>query len=75
MAFSYRAKFDTEAGRRQEFRLPIKVLQATWFGRKQPNAPAIDGADILSLGFTLADKKAVPFKLDVAWIGTAGDVA
>lgn len=70
-AYSYRAKFDTEAGRWQEIRLPLKAFEATWFGRKQPNAPEIDGTDIRSLGFTLADKKAGPFKLDVDWIGTA----
>jgi NADH dehydrogenase [ubiquinone] 1 alpha subcomplex assembly factor 1 len=75
MAYSYRAKFDTEAGRWQEIRLPLKEFQASWFGRKQPNAPQINGADIRSLGFTLADKKAGPFKLDVDWIGTANDLA
>lgn len=75
MAYSYRAKFDTEAGRWQEIRLPLNAFQATWFGRKQPNAPEIAGGDIRSLGFTLADKKAGPFKLDVDWIGTANDVA
>lgn len=75
MAYSYRAKFDTEAGRWQEIRLPLKAFQATWFGRLQPNAPEIEGAGIRSLGFTLADKKAGPFKLDVDWIGTAKDVA
>jgi NADH dehydrogenase [ubiquinone] 1 alpha subcomplex assembly factor 1 len=75
MAYSYRAKFDTEAGRWQEIRLPLKAFQATWFGRKQPNAPEINGADIRSLGFTLADKKAGPFKLDVDWIGAASNAA
>ena len=74
MAYSYRAKFDTEAGRWQEIRLPLRTFQATWFGRSLPNSPEIDGADIRSLGFTLADKKAGPFKLDVDWIGTAKDV-
>jgi Complex I intermediate-associated protein 30 (CIA30) len=67
--------FDTEAGRWQEIRLPLKAFQATWFGRKQANAPEINGADIRSLGFTLADKKAGPFKLDVDWIGAASNAA
>ena len=67
-AFAYRAKFDTKAGSWQEIRLPLKAFQATWFGKMQANAPAIDGKDIRSLGFTLADKKAGPFKLEVDWI-------
>ena len=72
MAYSYRAKFNTEAGRWQEIRLPLKSFHATWFGRKQPNAPMIDSNDIRSIGFTLADKRAGPFRLEVDWIG-AGD--
>ena len=55
IAYSYRAKFDTEVGCWQEVRLPLKAFQATWFGRKQQNAPEIVTKDIRSLGFTLAD--------------------
>lgn len=74
-AYSYRAKFDTDAGRWQEIRLPLKAFQATWFGRRQPNAPTINSKEIRSLGFTLADKKAGPFRLEVDWIGTTGGTA
>ena len=62
IAYSYRAKFDTEAGRWQEIRLPLKSFQATWFGREQANAPAVDTINVRSLGFMLADKKAGPFQ-------------
>ena len=75
IAFSYRAKFDTEAGLWQEVRLPLETFQATWFGRIQPAAPAIDAKNIRSVGFLIAEKKAGPFKLEVDWIGTANDVA
>ena len=74
-AFSYRTKFDTQAGRWQEIRLPLEAFQATWFGRTQANAPAIDGKDIRSIGFTLADKKAGPFKLEVDWIDASHSAA
>ena len=74
-AYSYRAKFDTQAGDWQEIRMPLSSFEATWFGRKQPTAPVIDSNDIRSLGFTLADKKAGPFKLEVDWIAAGADVA
>lgn len=75
IAYSYRAEFDTKAGRWQEIRVPIKSFRATWFGRKQANAPPVDTINVRSLGFTLADKKEGIFKLEVDWIKTARDVA
>jgi monofunctional biosynthetic peptidoglycan transglycosylase len=75
IAFSYRAKFETEAGRWQEVRLPIKAFRATWFGRTLSEAPMIEAKNIRSLGFMIADKKAGPFKLKVDWIGAASNAA
>ena len=74
-SYSYRAKFDTEAGSWQEIRLPLKSFQATWRGRTLPDAPALDANSIRSAGFLIADKKAGPFKLEVDWIGAANDAA
>lgn len=74
-SYSYKAKFDTEAGSWQEIRLPLKQFQATWRGRTLPDAPALDAKNIRSVGFLIADKKAGPFKLEVDWIGAADDDA
>ena len=70
IAYSYRAAFDTEAGRWQEVRLPLESFRATWFGRQQPGAGTIDAKNIKALGLLLADKKAGPFKLEIDWVGT-----
>jgi len=70
IAYSYRAAFDTKAGRWQEVRLPLESFRATWFGRQQPGAGTIDPKNIRALGFLLADKKAGPFKLEIDWVGT-----
>ena len=47
--------------------MPLKDFRYTAFGRRigdrSPEASAIRG-----VGFTLADKKAGPFKLEVDWI-------
>jgi len=75
IAYSYRAKIDTEAGRWQEVRLPLSTFRATWFGRTLSDAPEIDAENIRSLGFMIADKKAGPFKLEVDWIRATGNVA
>jgi hypothetical protein len=65
----------TKAGRWQAIRLPLEAVQAAWFERAQPNAPAIDSGNIPSFGATLADKKAGSFKLEVDWIGTGKDIS
>jgi monofunctional biosynthetic peptidoglycan transglycosylase len=75
IAYSYRAKIDTEAGRWQEVRLPLSAFRATWFGRTLSDAPEIDAENIRALGFMIADKKAGPFKLEVDWIRAAGKPA
>jgi len=75
IAFSYRAKFDTEAERWQEIRLPLKAFEATWFGRTMSQAQPIDAENIRALGFMISDKKAGPFKLEVDWIGAAGNTS
>ena len=71
IAYSYRAKIDTQPGRWQEVRLPLSAFRATWFGRTLPDAPQIDADNVRSLGFMIADKKAGPFKLEVDWIRAA----
>jgi len=53
-------------------RIPIKDCYATSFGQKVPNAVPVDSSKINSLGFMLSDKKAGPFKLEIAWAKVIG---
>ncbi|MFW6171643.1 MAG: CIA30 family protein [Planctomycetota bacterium] len=71
-AFSYRASIQTEKGEWMEARLPISDFHATSFGRRVENADPVDATKVNSLGFLLGDKKAGPFKLEVAWIKVVG---
>jgi NADH dehydrogenase [ubiquinone] 1 alpha subcomplex assembly factor 1 len=45
---------------------------ATSFGRKLDNASPVGATKVNSIGFMLADKKAVPFKLEIAWVKVVG---
>ena len=68
IAYSYRAAFATKPDKWQEIRIPLKQFRATWFGRTMKNAAPIDPKKVRSMGFTIADKKAGPFKLEIDWI-------
>ncbi len=74
-AFSYRASFKTTAGEWTEVRIPLDKFVATSFGRIVPNAAPLNPGEITSVGFLLSDKKAGPFKLEVAWIKASKVVA
>lgn len=65
-AFSYRATFETQPGKWQEIQIPFKDFRATSFGQEVPGV--LDPAKVQAIGFLLADKKAGPFRLEVAWI-------
>lgn len=64
MAFSYRVSIQTQAGKWQEFRVPMSMFVGTSFGRTLPNARPV-AAQVNSIGFTLSDKREGPFKLEV----------
>jgi len=66
-AASYRAAMKTTATTWQEVRVPLRDFEYTAFGRRIGARPPEAGG-IRSVGFTLADKKAGPFRLEVAWI-------
>ncbi len=63
-AFSFRAPLETTAGKWQETVIPVSAFYATSFGRRV--AEKVDAAKVNSIGFLLGDKKAGPFKLEVA---------
>jgi hypothetical protein len=46
--------------------MPLKECYATSFGQKLSNASPIDAPKINSIGFMLSDKKAGPFKPEIA---------
>jgi hypothetical protein len=64
----YQCAFTTRRGEWEEHRLAFKDFVPTYRGRLLPDAPALDPAKILSLGFLISDKQQGPFKLEVAWI-------
>ncbi|MCX6880286.1 MAG: CIA30 family protein [Verrucomicrobia bacterium] len=63
-ASSYRAFLPTTAGAWQETRIPLADFKLQAFGRALP-FKAINPAAVSSVGFTLADKKAGSFSLEI----------
>jgi monofunctional biosynthetic peptidoglycan transglycosylase len=72
MAYSYRAAIPTKKGEWTEVKIPLRDCQATSFGEKVAGGKPVDAAQVNSLGFMLADKKAGPFELEVAWVKAIG---
>ena|GEM_PF-278761 len=68
MAGSYQQPFDTKKGEWKEITLPFRYFVATSFGQVMRDAPKLDTGKIRSFGFTISDKQAGPFKLEVDWI-------
>ena len=68
MAGSYQQPFDTKKGEWKEITLPFRDFVATSFGQVMRDAPKLDTGKIRSFGFTISDKQAGPFKLEVDWI-------
>ena len=68
MAGSYRVEFDTTPGKWIEIRAPFANFRATSFGRELRGVPPPDPAKVASVGFLIGDKKAGPFRLEVASI-------
>jgi monofunctional biosynthetic peptidoglycan transglycosylase len=52
--------------------VPFSDLVPYRRGTKRPDAPPFDPARVRTLGFLIADEQAGPFRLEVAWIRTAG---
>jgi NADH dehydrogenase [ubiquinone] 1 alpha subcomplex assembly factor 1 len=67
-AFSYRASFRTKKNKWMEVTVPFNHLKATSFGRVVEKGKPLNPNNVEAVGFLLADKKAGPFKLEVAWI-------
>jgi monofunctional biosynthetic peptidoglycan transglycosylase len=70
IAFSYRSSFKTQTGEWIEVVAPLNEFVATSFGRVVANDP-LNPSEVNAMGFLLGDKKAGPFKLEIAWIKVA----
>jgi len=64
----YQTSFTTRPGEWAEHRLPLKQFVPTFRGRVLADAPPLDPARVVSVGFLIADKQAGPFQLEIAWI-------
>ncbi|MBC8469079.1 MAG: CIA30 family protein [Planctomycetes bacterium] len=67
-AGSYRAPVNTQKETWQEVRIPLKNFEYTSYGRRIAGAEPLRANKVQSVGFTLSDKKAGPFRLEVSWI-------
>jgi uncharacterized surface protein with fasciclin (FAS1) repeats len=67
-ASSYRAPIKTKNGTWQEVRVDLNDFVYTSFGRIVAGAAPLKASDVQSVGITLADKKAGPFRLELSWI-------
>ena len=61
----YQAAFDTKAGEWAKLVLPIEAFVPRFRGREVPDAPALDPARIVTIGFLISDRQEGPFRLDV----------
>ncbi len=68
IAFSYRATVQTKKDEWIEVKIPLDKFEANSFGRPVKDAGAVKPEEINALGFTLGDKKAGPFKMEIEWI-------
>jgi len=68
VAFSYRATVQTKKDEWIEIKIPLDNFEAVSFGRPVKSAGAVKPEEIKALGFTLGDKKAGPFKMEVEWV-------
>lgn len=67
-AGSFRAPFDTKKNAWQVVRIPFKDFSYTAYGRRRTEVGPVQADKIQSVGFTLSDKQAGPFLLEVDWI-------
>ena len=64
----YQHAFATTPGEWQESPLRFEHFVPTFRGRVLIDAPPLDPANVLSVGFLISDKQAGPFRLEIDWI-------
>lgn len=68
MAFSFRAPLPTVINEWTEVAVPLEDFIPTSFGNRVQGMGPVEPNEITSIGFMLSDKKAGPFKMEVAWV-------
>ncbi len=62
----YQLAFVTEKDEWEELRLPFNRFVPTFRGRVLNDVPALNPAQVTSVGFLIADKQAGPFRLEIS---------
>ena len=65
---SYQAKFRSEKDSWKEIKIPFSDFIPTFRGRRVPNQPPLDAADIKQMGILIADKQFGDFELIIDWM-------
>ena len=67
----YQTVFTTKKNEWEEHRLPLKEFVPSFRGRVLAGEPPLDPANVVSVGFLIADKQAGAFRLEIGWIKAA----
>jgi monofunctional biosynthetic peptidoglycan transglycosylase len=68
----YQCAFTPRRGEWAEHRLAFEDFVPTFRGRVLTDAPALDPAKVVSVGFLISEKQDGPFHLEVEWIKATG---
>lgn len=69
---TYQCAFETQAGEWEERRLPFADFMPTFRGRALTGVPALNAAQVRSVGFLIAGKQNGPFRLEIDWVKASG---
>jgi hypothetical protein len=69
---TYQCAFETQAGEWEECRLPFAAFVPTFRGRALTGVPALNAAQVRSVGFLIANKQNGPFRLEIDWVKVSG---
>jgi len=69
----YQCGFTTKKGEWEEHRLPLKDFAASFRGRRLPDEPPLNPAQVTSVGFLISDQQAGAFQLEIGWIKCGRD--
>jgi hypothetical protein len=70
---AYRAHFDTTPGEWITVEIPLSEFEPSFRGYRPRIAEPLDPARVRQLGVMLTDKQEGSFRLEIAWIGAAGE--
>ena len=65
---SYQAKFKTEFGEWNEYKIPFSDFKPTFRGNTLSNKPKLESKDIKQIGILISDKQFGKFELNIDWI-------